>query len=146
MTIRNTWGIMEETVELARARAQKNTCRIPPCGPIRCDQLINNAIAEVPPDGSINVRGSIDPAGTSVHLSVIDTGKGMLSEVRGSLFTYRAISRKVDGTGLGTKIVKDVVSHHGGTITVQIEPGKGMVFYITLSLEGSPPHSGRASG
>jgi signal transduction histidine kinase len=70
----------------------------------------------------------------------------MLPEVRASLFTYRAISRKVDGTGLGTKIVKDVISAHGGTITVQSEPGKGTVFYITLPLEGPPPHSGRASG
>jgi signal transduction histidine kinase len=108
--------------------------------------LVNNAIAEVPPDGSINVRGSIDPAGTSVCLSVIDTGKGMLPEVRASLFTYRAISRKVGGTGLGTKIVKDVVSAHGGTITDQSEPGKGTVFHITLPLEGPPPHSGRVSG
>lgn len=104
--------------------------------------LVNNAIAEVPPDGSINVRGSIDPAGTSVCLSVIDTGKGMLPEVLASLFTYRAISRK-GGAGLGTKIVKDVVSAHGGTITVQSEPGKGTVFHITLPLEGPPPHSDR---
>jgi hypothetical protein len=44
--------------------------------------LVNNTIPEVPPGGSVTVRGRADPAGTSVFLSVIDTGKGMPPEVR----------------------------------------------------------------
>jgi signal transduction histidine kinase len=71
-----------------------------------------------------------------VVLSVIDTGKGMSPDVRDSLFSYRAISRKVGGTGLGTKIVKDVVNAHGGTITVESTEGKGTAFHITLSIDG----------
>ena len=98
--------------------------------------LVNNAIPEVPSGGSITVSGRRDESGKRVVLSVIDTGKGMSPEVRDSLFSYQAISRKVGGTGLGTKIVKDVVDAHGGTITVESTEGKGTAFHITLSIDG----------
>lgn len=98
--------------------------------------LVNNAIPEVPPGGTVTVRGHIDKSGKQILLSVIDTGKGMSPEIRDSLFTYQAISRKVGGTGLGTKIVKDVVDAHGGSIRVESTEGKGTAFHITLSVEG----------
>lgn len=107
--------------------------------------LVNNAIPEVSPGGSVTLRGRTDQAGRSILVSVIDTGRGMPAEVLKSLFTYSAISRKVGGTGLGTKIVKDVVDAHGGSITVESEPGVGTSFHITLPLEGPPPHSQKAS-
>jgi signal transduction histidine kinase len=59
----------------------------------------------------------------------------MSPEVRDSLFSYQAISRKVGGTGLG-KIVKDVVDAHGGRIAVESTEGKGTAFHITLAVEG----------
>jgi signal transduction histidine kinase len=98
--------------------------------------LVNNAIPEVPAGGSVTVRGRLDESGKHVVLSVIDTGKGMSPEVRDSLFSYQAISRKVGGTGLGTKIVKDVVDAHGGTIAVESTEGKGTAFHITLAIDG----------
>jgi len=101
--------------------------------------LVNNAIPEVPSGGSVTVRGRLDESGKRVVLSVVDTGKGMSPEVRDSLFSYQAISRKVGGTGLGTKIVKDVVDAHGGTITVESTEGKGTAFHITLTIDGPAP-------
>jgi len=98
--------------------------------------LVNNAIPEVPSGGSVTVQGRTDPTGKQIVLSVVDTGKGMSPEVRDSLFTYQAISRKIGGTGLGTKIVKDVVDAHGGSIRVESTEGKGTAFHITLSVEG----------
>ena len=98
--------------------------------------LVNNAIPEIPSGGSVSIEGRTEKAGKNIVLSVIDTGKGMLPEVRESLFTYQAISRKVGGTGLGTKIVKDVVDAHGGRITVASELGVGTSFHITLPVEG----------
>jgi len=100
--------------------------------------LVNNAIPEVPAGGSVTTRGRNDSAAGTVVLSVVDTGKGMPPEVRDSLFTYQAISRKVGGTGLGTKIVKDVVDAHGGTITVESQEGKGTAFHMTLFVDGPP--------
>jgi signal transduction histidine kinase len=103
--------------------------------------LINNAIPEVPAGGSVTVQGRQDESKKHIVLSVIDTGRGMSPEVRDSLFSYRAISRKVGGTGLGTKIVKDVVDAHGGTITVESTEGKGTAFHITLSVDGPSSQS-----
>ena len=99
--------------------------------------LVNNAIAEVPRGGSIIVRGTPDPSGKGVILAVEDTGRGMPAEIRDSLFTAKATSRKVGGTGLGTKIVKDVVDTHGGRITVESEIGTGTTFHIHLPFQ--PP-------
>lgn len=107
--------------------------------------LVNNAIPEVPSGGSVTVKGETDNERKHIVVSVVDTGKGMSPEVRDSLFTYQAISRKVGGTGLGTKIVKDVVDAHGGTITIESEPGVGSAFHITLPVEGPPVHAPSAT-
>jgi len=68
----------------------------------------------------------------TIVVSVIDTGRGMPPDVRDRLFTKRAISTKPGGTGLGTKIVKDVVDAHGGTIWVESELGTGTKIHIRL--------------
>jgi signal transduction histidine kinase len=101
--------------------------------------LVNNAISEVPPGGSITLSGREHPREAGVMISVVDTGRGMPSEIRDSLFTVRAMSSKSLGTGLGTKIVKDVIDAHGGRITVQSEVGRGAAFEIFLPLDPEAP-------
>jgi signal transduction histidine kinase len=98
--------------------------------------LVNNALAEVPANGSISIQGKTEPGGKKILVSVVDTGKGMPREVRESLFSYHAISRKVGGTGLGTKIVKDVIDAHHGHITVESAPCLGTSFHIALPVGG----------
>lgn len=99
--------------------------------------LVNNALSEVSSGGSITVRGSALSDGKTVEIVVQDTGGGMPPEVRDSLFTPQAISRKPGGTGLGTKIVKDVVDAHGGKITVESEVGVGTTFHMTFPIDRS---------
>ena len=94
--------------------------------------LINNAIPEVPQGGSVTVRGRTPSADGSVILSVIDTGRGMPPEIRDRLFTKRVMSTKPGGTGLGTKIVKDVIDAHGGEIWVESEVGAGTKIHFRL--------------
>ena len=96
--------------------------------------LINNAIPEVPPGGSVTVYGSVETNKNAVTVSVADTGRGMPPEIRDALFTSHGLSRKRGGTGLGIKIVKDVVDAHGGEITVESEENKGTTFHITLPI------------
>ncbi|MDX1411695.1 MAG: HAMP domain-containing sensor histidine kinase, partial [Nitrospirales bacterium] len=97
--------------------------------------LINNAIPEVPAGGRIIVEGRFEDSEQAVLLSVADSGKGMKSDVRDRLFTSRAVSTKPGGTGLGTKIVKDVVTAHGGSISVESQEGVGTTFHIRLPLD-----------
>jgi len=99
--------------------------------------LVNNAIPETPAGGTVTIEGRHQVNGDTLTLLVSDTGRGMPPEVRDSLFSRRVISRKVGGTGLGTKIVKDVVDSHFGSITVESEEKKGTTFVITLPLDPS---------
>ena len=104
--------------------------------------LINNAIPEVSPGGSVTVRGQMLPDEGAIVISVIDTGRGMAPEVRDRLFTKSTLSTKPGGTGLGTKIVKDVVDAHGGKVWVESELGKGTKIHILLPLSPAGiPHA-----
>ena len=96
--------------------------------------LINNAIPEVPRGGRITIAGKEEPVGVSLHITVADTGKGIPPEIRDTLFTSAAKSSKRGGSGLGTKIVKDVVDAHNGKISVESELGIGTTFHIYLPL------------
>ncbi len=98
--------------------------------------LVNNAIPEVPAGGFVTITGEVTPDGKEIILNFEDTGRGMAPEVLNTLFSYNVVSHKVGGTGLGTKIVKDVVDLHGGTITVKSTEGQGTTFTIRLPKDG----------
>ena len=107
--------------------------------------LVNNAIPEVPSGGSVTILGKAAETADVLDISVIDTGRGMPPEVRDSLFSARAISRKPGGTGLGSKIVKDVVDAHRGHIDVTSQEGEGSTFRLILPLRQGKalPQNGR---
>lgn len=99
--------------------------------------LVNNAIPETPAGGSVTVRTSAQtagafPEGGYVLIEVADTGGGMPEHVRKKLFTDDVVSTKPGGTGLGTRIVKNVVDAHGGTISVESAEGVGTTFLVKL--------------
>ncbi|GJL54462.1 MAG: hypothetical protein NPIRA02_15940 [Nitrospirales bacterium] len=106
--------------------------------------LVNNAIPETPSGGTVTISGETGPDPSIVMLTVADTGQGMPPEICGSLFTKEAISHKVGGTGLGTKIVKDTIDDHGGTITVHSVQGKGTTFTIQLPVNAASSEHGLA--
>ncbi len=102
--------------------------------------LVNNAIPETPPGGWVAVRTyicreGVFPEGNYLGIEVADTGHGMPTEVKELLFTRKAISTKPGGTGLGTRIVKNVVDAHDGKIWVESQQGKGTTFFIRLPLK-----------
>lgn len=74
------------------------------------------------------------------QLEIEDTGIGMSQEFLEKIFIpyereTRFGEKKISGTGLGTVIVKNIVSHLGGEITVTSELGKGSTFVVTLPFE-----------
>ena len=104
--------------------------------------LINNAIEEVPPGGSVIVRTNGVSSAGMLEISVTDNGRGMPPEVRDRLFSASAISRKPGGTGLGTQIIKDAVDLHHGQIKVESKEGEGTTFLLSLPIE-QPEESDR---
>ncbi len=115
------------------------------CPPVELDRkgmynalynLINNAIPETPEGGTISVRAHPcdfrnEPG---LEFTISDTGRGMPAAVRERMFTDSAISTKPGGTGLGTRIVKNVVSAHHGTIRVDSEEGRGTTFTVNIPM------------
>jgi len=97
--------------------------------------LVDNAIKYTEPGGSVTIRAAFDPQRCTI--SVEDTGHGIPPEHQGRIFErfYRVDrdrSRDVGGTGLGLAIVKHIAQAHGGTVSVESEPGKGSTFTITI--------------
>lgn len=98
--------------------------------------LVNNALAETPPHGYVCIRTHSPTArDPRVLLEVEDTGRGMSDEVRAHLFTDAAISTKVGGTGLGTRIVAGVVRRHTGELKLRTALGEGTTISMLLPLK-----------
>ncbi|MFQ5457734.1 MAG: ATP-binding protein [Myxococcota bacterium] len=103
--------------------------------------LISNAIDAVEQKGGagdIYVRtGIIEEEGADprVSVSVRDTGCGIdpdkAKRVFDPFFTTKPVGA---GTGLGLSVSHGIVSKHGGTISVESEPGRGTTFTVELPI------------
>lgn len=91
--------------------------------------LLRNAKEATPPGGEVLVSTVRD--GRFVHLRVTDTGAGIPPDLQGRVFEPYFSTKKA-GTGLGLPTVRRVVEEHGGTLTMQSEPGKGTQFGMRL--------------
>ena len=100
--------------------------------------LTENAIKYTPDGGSILV--SLLQKNHQAVITVQDNGVGIPAEDQAHIFErfYRvdkARSRETGGTGLGLSIVRQMVTMHGGEISVMSEPGKGSMFVVRLPLD-----------
>jgi two-component system phosphate regulon sensor histidine kinase PhoR len=101
--------------------------------------LLDNAVKYTPPGGRVTVL--TDGTGSSVVVSVLDTGPGIEPRHRGRIFErfYRADvgrAREDGGTGLGLAIVKHLAQVQGGQVGVESGQG-GSRFWVKLPAVGS---------
>jgi signal transduction histidine kinase len=97
--------------------------------------LLNNAVKFTPEGGHINIALSVDDGFAVVKIS--DTGAGIGKDDLPHIFERfykadKARDRSLGGNGLGLSLVKKIVELHGGSITVESEPGRGTVFKISI--------------
>ena len=96
--------------------------------------LLSNAAKYSPEGGLIRVGGEIFE--DHYRISVQDQGMGMTPEQVDKVFEkfYRvdASNTAIEGTGLGTTVVKHIVEAHGGKVWVESEPGKGTRVTFTI--------------
>ena len=102
--------------------------------------LVFNAINYTPAGGKIDVSLTTETVGTATFalLRVSDTGMGIDAESIDQIFQpfFRA-SQEIPGTGLGLSIVKEIVTRHGGEITVASTPGEGTTFTVRIGVMSS---------
>ncbi|WP_261388172.1 cell wall metabolism sensor histidine kinase WalK [Arthrobacter alpinus] len=99
------------------------------------DNLVSNAVKYSPDGGTLTVRAWAD--GTDLHCQVKDTGLGMNTTERAGVFTkfFRAgsaLERGIPGIGLGLMISKTIIDTHGGTLTMDSEPGAGTTMSFVI--------------
>jgi len=92
--------------------------------------LFINGVQAMAAQGTLTVTTS---AGTSngISVRVRDTGPGMSKSQLAQIFEP-FYTTKTRGTGLGLPICRRAIEAHGGTISVDSEPGKGAEFTITI--------------
>ncbi|TXG88364.1 MAG: sensor histidine kinase, partial [Rhodocyclaceae bacterium] len=85
--------------------------------------LLQNAADVIGPGGRIHIDARRENNGT--RISVADNGPGIspedLPRIFDPFFSTKAVGK---GTGLGLFIVHEIIDQHGGTISVDSQPGK----------------------
>ena len=111
--------------------------------------LLSNAIKFTPAGGTVSVRvrqlaGKVHGCG-QYEFRIKDNGIGMSPEFANKIFEPFERERtstvsRIQGTGLGMAITKNIVDMMGGTIEVQTAQGKGSEFIIYLPMRTQDEH------
>jgi signal transduction histidine kinase len=92
-------------------------------------------------------RAGEPPCDTMVTLTVRDTGCGMpeehVKQAFEPFFTTKAIG---DGTGLGLFISREIITSHGGSLSLESVVGKGTLVVIALPAYAAGPSEAGAQG
>jgi two-component system nitrogen regulation sensor histidine kinase NtrY len=97
--------------------------------------LIENAVAAIDEEGTIEVESNYNPDMQMVTFTVADNGCGIPAEDKPRLFEPY-FSTKKSGTGLGLAIVSTIISDHNGYIRVKDNHPKGTRFIVELPVNG----------
>lgn len=99
--------------------------------------LLTNAVKYAPDNPEVTITGWRE--GDDILLSVQDHGLGISAADQQHLFTrfFRAeTSTGIAGTGIGLNLVRQLVTMHGGSITVDSAVGQGSTFTVRLPVSG----------
>jgi PAS domain S-box-containing protein len=73
-----------------------------------------------------------------VVFEISDNGPGMNEEQVHRIFQLFYSSKGTKGTGIGLFVTRKVIGQHGGSVTVESQPGHGACFVITLPRHPNP--------
>ena len=108
------------------------------------NNLLSNAVKYTQKGGHIQLWLEELSSKSSVYAKyrflVVDNGMGMEESFKDKIFDaftreVNSVTNKIQGTGLGMAITKNLLDAMGGTIEVESEKGKGSCFEILLDLK-----------
>lgn len=102
--------------------------------PLMIGELINNLIDNALHYGGSQVTLRVAQTEQGVELSVEDDGPGVPEAEAGRIFErfYRVPGSKVDGSGLGLSIVREIAHGCGAECGYRPRPGGGACFYVNF--------------
>lgn len=98
--------------------------------------LLHNAI-KFTDTGTITIHAVVE--GKKVLISITDTGVGIETSMRDNIFdpyeqVDSSMTSRAGGLGLGLSICQELVTLHGGTISLSTTVGKGSTFTFSLPI------------
>ena len=105
--------------------------------------LLSNAMKFTPDGGSVTVSSGVDEEAQRLWVEVADTGCGIPAGDVDKVFDrFHQVDGgkggKIQGTGLGLALSKELIELHGGTMTLRSTLGEGTTFRIEIpTLEAS---------
>jgi two-component system cell cycle sensor histidine kinase PleC len=143
--------IVEDAARLMRGRVEEAGLKLlvdaPDLPTIEADHrglkqvvlnLLSNAVKFTPEGGDIVVALTREDD-DRVRVAVTDTGIGIAAEDLGRLARpFEQVegqhSKTTQGTGLGLALTKSLIELHGGTLTLESEPGRGTTVSFDLPI------------
>jgi signal transduction histidine kinase len=141
--------VVRKAVRAMHERLQPPACHLemdigPDLPPLHADEdalvtallnLLDNAWKYTPANRRISLRAYPDDG--RVVFAVKDNGIGIAARERKRIFRRfyqvdRRLAREAGGCGLGLSIVESIVRAHGGSVSVESEPGTGSTFRLML--------------
>lgn len=97
--------------------------------------LLSNAVKFTSPNRSLGIKVGASPRLGFLRVTVWDEGIGIKAEDQPRLFqTFvqldNSLARAYEGTGLGLSIVSQVMTLHGGEVSVESIPSQGSKFHL----------------
>jgi signal transduction histidine kinase len=150
-------GLIEETVQSNKGMLEDALCEVqthiePGLPPITGDSMalrhaLQNLLANAAKYGGLAGRQRVEMSaravrgakGQEIEIRVIDHGSGIPPEEQKRVFDAffrgkKAVQDQIHGTGLGLHLVKRIVEAHGGTVSVESEPGTGSTFIVRIPV------------
>jgi CheY-like chemotaxis protein len=107
------------------------------------ENLLMNAAKYTPPEGKIEIAMARE--GDEAILSVRDNGAGIAPDMLHRIFDFfvqgdKSLARTEGGLGIGLGLVRQLVEHHGGRVTVESAgENQGSTFTVNLPLTEKRP-------
>jgi PAS domain S-box-containing protein len=95
----------------------------------------HHALQQTSPPRHLTLSAAVNADESHVTLKLVDTGAGIPADLQRRIFEpFFTTKSQGLGSGLGLPLCRNVVEGHGGSISLESQPGHGTTFCVTLPV------------